>query len=232
MGGQEIFQPIIRVLVYVGCSGGLGGIVYSILGFSKHIIQHDFDLSYRWWFFYRPLTAAIMGVFVFFFIVGGLIGLGVPLQNSSQTASFTQNYSIANGFTVTSIMFFCALSFLAGFSSNEFIAKLEDLAKTIFTPLPKASEGQPASPAFTAKREGDKIEIRLENMGGAKSVKGLRVISPEMDKDKADLAPPGSVIKNDQTFQIPAPGQGNQAHLVVTSTVNGIPNIVVLDKTV
>ncbi|MGA9140572.1 MAG: hypothetical protein WBZ29_10130, partial [Methanocella sp.] len=152
--------------------------------------------------------------------------------NSSQTASFTQNYSIANGFTVTSIMFFCALSFLAGFSSNEFIAKLEDLAKTIFTPLPKASEGQPASPVFTAKRAGDKIEIRLENMGGAKSVKGLHVISPEMDKDKTDLAPPGSVIKNDQTFQIPAPGQGNQAHLVVTSTVNGIPDIVVLDKTV
>jgi len=65
---------------------------------------------------FRPFVSVVIGIFVYFFIVGGLLSLG------SITAV---DYS-------RSVMFYCAISFLAGFSFTQFADKLEELASTMF----------------------------------------------------------------------------------------------------
>lgn len=113
---------IIRQLIYVGCAGGLGGVIYNILGFTKYSDKGDFNLRYKWWYFFRPITGVILGVFAFLFVAGGLMSLsGFPNDVFEETC-----------LPVKGIMFYCALAFLAGLSTNAFVKKLNDLAETIF----------------------------------------------------------------------------------------------------
>ncbi len=171
MGGREIFQPIIRVIVYVSCSDGLGGIVYSILGFSEHYIQHDliYQIAVE---FLRPLTAAVMGVIVFFFIVGGLIGLGMPLQTSSRTVQLhgKLQYGLVHR---DALMFFWA-GLLARASDD--LASAASAKATVGT----ARCGSGGARGITA---GRRETNRLENMGGAKA-KGLRH-QPEGNRNRS-----------------------------------------------
>lgn len=112
----------IRQLFYIGSSGGLGGVVYSILGFTNHFQKGDFNLRNRWWYFFRPITAVILGVFAFLFIAGGLMTL------TDTTLSIPQGIC----YPAKGVMFYCAMAFLVGLSNNAFVKKLNDLAKTIF----------------------------------------------------------------------------------------------------
>jgi len=109
-------DPLIRSLIYISCAGGIGGIVYCIRGFYQHLFEKDFDNNSTWWYIFRPFLSVVMGVFVYFLIVGGLLSIG-------QIA--TADYS-------KSIMFYCAISFLAGFSFTQVSNKLEELASTLF----------------------------------------------------------------------------------------------------
>jgi len=108
---------LIFSLIIIACSGGIGGTVYSIRGFYQNLGDGIFDFDkWIWWYIFRPVMSAIIGVFVYFLIIGGLLSIG----NISEL-----NYS-------KGLMFYAALSFLAGFSFTQFANKLEEIASTIF----------------------------------------------------------------------------------------------------
>ena len=99
-------------------------------------------------------------------------------------------------------MFYCALSFLAGYASTNVLRKLDELADTIFT-VPEQKGTQPALPFFDVLREDGNIKIILEDMHGAKNVKGLHVLYPSIEN--SELAASDAPLKVNQTFTIPDP---------------------------
>jgi hypothetical protein len=113
---SAINDALIRSLAYVACAGGLGGLVYLIRSFYKHVFRRNFRPEDFWWYLFRPFNSAIMGVMSYFLIVGGLLSIG-----GATAADYEK-----------SIMLYCGISFLAGFSFTQFADKLEDLAKTVF----------------------------------------------------------------------------------------------------
>lgn len=113
----DIDNTLIKSLIYIGSSGGIGGTIYCIRGFYKNIVENNFKFKWTWWYIFRPLISTIIGIFVYFLIVGGLLSLG-----SVSEVNFSK-----------SIMFYCAISFLAGFSFTQFTDKLEEIAATIFS---------------------------------------------------------------------------------------------------
>lgn len=113
---SKIESVLIKSLIYIGSSGGIGGIIFCIRGFYKSIVSKKFDSIWTWWYIFRPFISIVIGVFVYFFIVGGLLSLG----------------SVAPVDYSRSVMFYCAISFLAGFSFTQFADKLEELASTMF----------------------------------------------------------------------------------------------------
>lgn len=113
---SRIESVLIKSLIYIGSSGGIGGIVYCIRGFYQSIASKQFDFGWTWWYIFRPFISIVIGVFVYFFIVGGLLSLG-----SISMVDYSR-----------SVMLYCAISFLAGFSFTQFANKLEELASTLF----------------------------------------------------------------------------------------------------
>jgi hypothetical protein len=116
-------DPLLKLMIYVGCAGGIGGIVYSALGFARHYYSGDFKLGYKYWYYSRPIIGSFLGIFSFLFLAGGLM----TLANVSK-----DDFTDVNLILVTK-MFYIALAFLAGFSTNNFIAKLKDVSQSVFT---------------------------------------------------------------------------------------------------
>ncbi|MCZ7400604.1 MAG: hypothetical protein O8C61_00095 [Candidatus Methanoperedens sp.] len=114
---SNLKDPLIKSLIYIGSSGGLGGTIYCIRGFYQNLGENNFKFNWTWWYIFRPLISVVIGVVVYFIIVGGLLSLGSVSE---------VNYS-------KSVMFYCAVSFLAGFSFTQFADKLEDLSSTLFS---------------------------------------------------------------------------------------------------
>ncbi len=110
-------DALVKVLIYVGCSGGIGGTVYCIRGFYQNLGGSKFKPNWIWWYFFRPMISSVMGVFAYFLIMGGLLSI-----NSSPDVSYSKG-----------LMFYCAIAFLAGFSFTQFADKLEELASTLFS---------------------------------------------------------------------------------------------------
>lgn len=101
----------------ISLSGGIGGTIYTIRGFYQNLGKGIFDLRWTWWYIYRPIVSLVIGVFVYFLIVGGLLSIGGVSE---------VNYS-------KGLMFYAAIAFLAGFSFTQFTNKLEELTSTIFS---------------------------------------------------------------------------------------------------
>jgi hypothetical protein len=137
---HQKYDSMVKLLIYVGCSGGLGGILYNFQGLTQHYIDGDFNTNYLYKYLSRPFVSIIVGVFLLFFIFGGVMTLsGVNTEtiffvNSSTNSSMsdTPNPDFTQPLITDKAMFYLAIAFLGGYSSNAFIKKMEDLAKTLF----------------------------------------------------------------------------------------------------
>lgn len=109
-------KPLMNILVYIACSGGIGGTIYCIRGFYRNLGSNEFTLNWTWWYIFRPIISAMIGIFAYFLIIGGLMSI----SNSPDV-----NYA-------KSVMFYCAVAFIAGYSINKFFEKLDALSGTIF----------------------------------------------------------------------------------------------------
>lgn len=114
---MKMENNIVRTLVYVGASGGIGGAMYSMRGFYHNLGRGTFKGNWVWWYVFRPIISVVVGVFLYFLVVGGMLSI-----------SATSEVSFGKG-----VMFYCALAFLAGFSFNRFADKLDALSDTIFS---------------------------------------------------------------------------------------------------
>jgi hypothetical protein len=116
------YDSIIKLLIYVSCSGALGGLVYSIFGYTKYHKQKEFKPEYFWWYFFRPIIATILAAIAFFFVAGGLMTLsGIDVESLATKV-----------YPMKTVMFYSALAFLTGYSTNSFIKKINELAGIIF----------------------------------------------------------------------------------------------------
>ena len=111
-----IDSALLRSLFYVSSAGGIGGVVYLIRSFYKHIFEKNFRTDAVWWYLSRPFLSIVMGALSYVLIVGGLISIG----NGSDI------------YYEKSVMFYCGIAFLAGFSFTQFTDKIEEVAKTLF----------------------------------------------------------------------------------------------------
>lgn len=114
---SNLANSLVRSLIYIGSSGGIGGTIYCIRGFYQNLGEGNFEFKWTWWYIFRPFISVVIGVFVYFLIVGGLISVG----------------AVSNVDYSKSIMFYCAIAFLAGFSFTQFADKLEELSSTLFS---------------------------------------------------------------------------------------------------
>lgn len=110
-------SSLIKSLIYIGSSGGIGGTIYTIRGFYQHLGENDFKLNWIWWYIFRPIISVVIGVFIYFLILGGLMSF-----RSVSEINYSRN-----------ILFFCAIAFLAGFSFTQFANKLEGISSTLFS---------------------------------------------------------------------------------------------------
>ena len=111
--GSELFQSFMMA----AAGGGLGGVIYSILAFHRHVsIRQDFGSVYAWGFFLSPFVAMVLGAVVFSLIQGGLLvfATGAPAETS-----------LAD-------MGYFGLGFLAGFGWNSVTEKLRELINQLF----------------------------------------------------------------------------------------------------
>lgn len=123
---STIENEIVRILLYVGASGGIGGTIFSIRGFYKNLGGETFKVSWIWWYIFRPIMSVVVGIFLYFLIVGGLLSI----SNTPEV-----NYS-------KGVMLYCALAFLAGFSFTRFANKLDSLSDVM---LSKNTENNPTN---------------------------------------------------------------------------------------
>lgn len=110
-------DALIKTVFYVGASGGIGGVIYSIRGFYQNIGAASFKPSWAWWYIFRPVISVVAGVFVYFLIVGGLMSI-----SNSPDVTYSKG-----------VMFYCALAFLAGYSFTRFMEKVESISENIFS---------------------------------------------------------------------------------------------------
>lgn len=135
---MKMENSIVRTLVFVGASGGIGGAVYSIRGFYHNMGGKTFEGNWIWWYIFRPLISVVTGVFLYFLIVGGLLSI-----SASTEVSFGKG-----------VMFYCALAFLAGFSFTRFADKIDALSDTIFSKKPATgNEENPEDQEEKAKKD-------------------------------------------------------------------------------
>ena len=113
----DIVDDFFETMIFVACSGGIGGLMYSIRGFYQSIVKKEFSTRYSWWYFFRPLLSIVAGVFLMFLVKGGLFAIGV-----------SSDVEIAN-----STMFYSGLAFLTGFGFSQFNDKLFDIVEVLFS---------------------------------------------------------------------------------------------------
>lgn len=117
---------MVKTIIFTFVSGGLGGTLYCIIDFYKSIGENKGEIyMWSWWYFFRPITSAVLGVFAFFLIYAGLLVINNTTQGIME---------------VRSIIFYSALSFVLGYSYSSFFTYIEKLANIIFKE-PKNKEG-------------------------------------------------------------------------------------------
>ena len=108
------------VFLRVLSAGAIGGCLYNFRGIKKHLAQDNWESRYFHSYLLRPLSAAVCGLFVFVLFMSGVLVLTVGKAD-------------IHTHDVESILLFVALSILAGYSSHEFLKKVKDIMKTVFS---------------------------------------------------------------------------------------------------
>jgi hypothetical protein len=116
-----------RLFIYVGCSAGLGGIVYEIQSLYRHAgelqdKEEKFTANFIWWYYARPLISIPFGYIAYYFIKWNIIPNLPELAEDNRLAMY---YSVA---------------FLAGFSLNQFVKMVTRILKMTSSDETKAKE--------------------------------------------------------------------------------------------
>ena len=93
--------------------GSLGGVLYCLRAvYLNKSVYGVWDIEWHVWYYLRPLTSLLSGFVSSIFLKAGLL----TLDASDGEASFG----------------FMAVAFIAGYNVDNFLKKIEDVAKTIW----------------------------------------------------------------------------------------------------
>lgn len=96
----------------------LGGILYCLRSVYLNRCLHDqWSKSWEVWYYLRPITSLICGVVAYIFLKAGLVVLDAS-QNSGEGSYGNYGYY--------------AFSFFAGSNVDKFVAKIEEIGKSLF----------------------------------------------------------------------------------------------------
>jgi hypothetical protein len=110
---------LIKFLILSSISGGLGGILYCIIDYYRSMGEKKEEIkNWLWWYFFRPFASSVLGAFVFFFLYGGL---------------FVVNNHTTETISTKSILFYCSLSFVFGYTFTNFFEMVTQIADVIFS---------------------------------------------------------------------------------------------------
>jgi len=111
-GNIIIPNEYIRLSIYCGISGGVGGITYCLRAiYLNACVFKRWDETWLPWYFIRPIVSFICGIVSFLFLKAGLIVLEARQEVSASNLAFY------------------ALAFIAGLNVDRFIEKVEELAQ-------------------------------------------------------------------------------------------------------
>ncbi len=146
----HIYSPSIdevtRLIIYVACSGGLGGLATCLYDYSKQMKDDNFKQENFWYFVCSPVLGVIYGIFFLFLAVGGLLTLAGASQGQISTTFGDPK----------TVMFYCAVAFLAGYAVDPFTLQLKAIAEGIFK---EPKEQQIGSIGVTSVPSDAKIKL-------------------------------------------------------------------------
>jgi hypothetical protein len=203
-----------RMIVIVLLSGGIGAMVHALRSFSAHMGTRHLTVGWGWWYLLRPLEGAVISLAFYLVLRGGLIGSNGANQTSS---------------TVISIYGMAGIAVLVGMFSQEAVAKLKEVAETLFskaTSTTSAAAAQPAPKpvltkiAPTTAAVGDKaLEVAVTGSGFTEKskvqVNGTDAPTKFVSATELRLTLTAVDLQVAKTLQIgvqtPAPGGGTAA---------------------
>lgn len=120
---NEFVSALVTTLISVLIAGGCGGTLCNLRGLFKHIDRNKgrFPFSLMIPFYIRPLTGAITGLFTFF--VGNLLLTSLSIDATSGSW----------GEGLSGRLPYITVAILAGFGAQEFMERLKEVAKTLFS---------------------------------------------------------------------------------------------------
>jgi len=120
-GRLPIPDSLTQNILYFALAGGLGSLVFNMYEYFYHVSVGDFNIDFFAWYMFRPFVGILYGTFIFFLVAGGLM-----------TLSGVNAPSFADLLTQKTVMFYLALSFLAGYAEEPVSLQLKALAEAIF----------------------------------------------------------------------------------------------------
>ena len=102
--------------------GGLGGVVYCLRAvYLNRCVRNAWDPSWTVWYILRPLVSSVVGGVAYVILRAGLLVL--EAERSSEAGAFG----------------FLALAFVAGFNVDRFLARVEEIAESVWGIRPSRS---------------------------------------------------------------------------------------------
>lgn len=100
---------------YCGICGGVGGTLYCLRGvYLNYCVNERWSNHWLPWYFIRPIASIVTGTFSYYLLQAGLFVLEAKANNSTPASYYG----------------FYAFSFIAGYNVDQFLKKVEDIAKT------------------------------------------------------------------------------------------------------
>lgn len=114
VAGMALFtQPIEPLFLKSAIVGCLGGVLYCIRGiYLNKCILDRWDDKWLVWYYLRPVASTLSGVISFILLKAGLLVL------DATQGDVTYGYY--------------AVAFIAGYNVDNFLKKMEDIAKTVW----------------------------------------------------------------------------------------------------
>ena len=102
-------------LLFAQCTyiGGIGGTLYCLRAvYLNRSVLNQWDERWNVWYYLRPITSAISGIISCVFLKAGLLVLDASSGSGDTTYGFL------------------ALAFIAGYNVDNFLKRLEEIAKS------------------------------------------------------------------------------------------------------
>ncbi len=115
---RSLLPPwIVPYLLVYNCvlMGGLGGVVYCLRAvYLNRSVHNRWNANWTVWYILRPLVSSVVGGVAYVILRAGLLVL--EAERASESVPFG----------------FLALAFIAGFNVDRFLARLEEIAQSVW----------------------------------------------------------------------------------------------------